>query len=118
MVAVNGVNEDKQALATGIQQIIDGKIAELVDMVRDNQRDIATLKSRITAAKAELRELLELRGAGWSDNTGYARIASDGVRKAYDTQALDELILSDPLQYGWLKDFRKEVSVKGGIQVR
>lgn len=44
MVAVNGVNEDKQALATGIQQIIDGKIAELVDMVRDNQRDIATLK--------------------------------------------------------------------------
>ncbi len=29
----------------------------------------------------------------------------------YDTQALDELILKEPLRYAWLADFRKEVEI-------
>jgi hypothetical protein len=115
---MTAVMNEQSKVSVNIQEILDGKIAELVEEVRDSQERMAALDSRISAAKTQLRELLELRGDAWTDSLGYARVTSDGVRKSYDTQALDQLILSDPLQYGWLKDYRKEFLVRGGVQIK
>ncbi len=49
---------------------------------------------------------------------GYARLTSEGVRTIYDTKALDELIIKDPLHYGWLKDYRNESTVRSTVQVK
>ncbi|HEX3052841.1 MAG TPA: hypothetical protein VHP83_19435 [Aggregatilineaceae bacterium] len=109
---------EKGKVSGAVREILDGKIAELVDDVRESQEQMVVLGNRIGAAKEQLRELLELRGSQWTDDSGYARLSSEGIRKSYDSQALDALILSDPLQYGWLKDYRKEVTVRGGVQIR
>ncbi|HEX3052226.1 MAG TPA: hypothetical protein VHP83_16320 [Aggregatilineaceae bacterium] len=101
-----------------MREVIDGKIAELVEDIRENQEQIAVLENHIKAAKEQLRDLLDLRGSSWTDAAGYARIAADSIRKSYDGKSLDALILSDPLLYGWLKDYRKESVVRGGVQVR
>lgn len=101
-----------------VDTALDERIAELVDTVRINQQRIARLEARIEAVKTELRALLDQRGENWSDDEGYARLVSEGVRYYYDKQALDHLILTDPLRYGWLKDYRKESTVQGGVQVR
>lgn len=97
---------------------LDQQIAERVDLVRGIQERIGTLQDKIQGAKTELRELLEQKGSNWSDTEGYARITSDGLRVSYETKALDELIIKDPLRYGWLKDYRKEATVRGGIQIK
>jgi hypothetical protein len=31
---------------------------------------------------------------------------------------LDGLILGEPLQYGWLRDFRKESTIRSGVQIK
>jgi hypothetical protein len=97
---------------------LDQQIAEQVDLVRGIQERIATLDDKIQAAKEELRRLLEQKGSNWSDAEGYARIISDGIRTSYETKSLDELIIKDPLHYGWLKDYRKESPVRGGVLVK
>jgi len=97
---------------------IDEQIAELVETIRGAQQRITTLEARISDAKVQLRVLLEQRGSNWADDEGYARIAADSVRKFYDTRALDELIITDPLRYGWLKDYRREAIVRGSVQVK
>jgi hypothetical protein len=99
-------------------EVIDEKIIELVDLVRANQQRIAALEARINVAKDQLRDLVNQRGSNWKDDEGYVRLVGESVRKSYDTQSLDELIITDPLRYGWLKDYRKEVTIRGGIQVR
>jgi hypothetical protein len=101
-----------------VDTALDEQIAELVDKVRINQQRIARLESRITSVKDDLRALLEQRGENWSDDAGYARLVSEGVRYYYDKQALDNLIITDPLRYGWLKDYRKESLVQSGVQVK
>ena len=115
---MTAIVSEKPKVNSQIQQILDGKIAELVDEVRKSQEQMNALNERVSIAKEQLRELLEMRGSGWTDDTGYARLATDGTRKFYDARALDDLILADPLQYGWLKDFRKEAAVKGSVQVK
>lgn len=97
---------------------IDERITELVDMVRAHRERIATLEARTESAKAELRQLLELRGENWSDDEGYARIVPESKRTSYETRSLDELIIHDPLHYGWLKDYRKESTIRSSIQIR
>ena len=97
---------------------LNRRIAELVDLIRTNQQQLATIEARIALAKDELRELLEQRGANWSDDSGFALLTSEGVRRYYDTRALDELIINDPLRYGWLKDYRRESIVSGGVRVK
>lgn len=49
---------------------------------------------------------------------GYAQIVAAGTRVTYDTEALNQLILSDPVQYGWLKKYRNENTIQGGVRVK
>ncbi len=98
--------------------VIDNRIAELVDSVRAHRERIATLEAKNDVAKDELRQLLELRGESWSDDEGYARLMAESTRTSYESKALDDLIIRDPLHYGWLKDFRKQSVVRGSIQVK
>jgi hypothetical protein len=108
--------------AKGAIKSIDQEISELVEMVREaNERldEVATeVKPIIEAAKERLRMLLEYRGENWADDTGYARVVSSSVRITYDSKGLDKLIIEDPEQYGWLKQYRSENPVKGGISVK
>lgn len=97
---------------------IDEQIAERVKTIRALQQQAGELAIEIDAIKLELRDLLEHKGSNWTDDEGYARIISEGLRTAYETRMLDDLILKNPLQYGWLKDYRKETLVRGGVQVR
>ena len=113
-----GHEQSTQQASDTMKDLIDRHIAELVDVVRSSQSRINALQDRVTTAKEELHELLEQRGESWSDGEGYARLISEGVRTSYDRIALDRLILDDPLRYGWLKDYRKEQTVQGGVQVK
>lgn len=97
---------------------LDQRIAELVDEVRSLQGRTMVLINKVYELKKELRVLLEERGSNWEDDEGYARLISDGVRVTYDTKALDELIIKDPLHCGWLKDYRKETPFHGSVQVK
>ncbi len=97
---------------------VDDRIAELVETVRAHRERIATLEARNDAAKEELRHLLELRGENWSDEEGYARLVPESTRISYETKGLDELIIKEPLHYGWLKDYRKESAIRANIQVK
>lgn len=108
----------EQTRAAQMEAYIDQQIAERVEEVRDAQVQMGTLAERVERLKAELLALLEQKGSNWSDDTGYARLVAEGVRRTYDTKALDELIISDPLHYGWLTDYRKESTVRGGVQVK
>jgi hypothetical protein len=99
-------------------QDLDDRIAQLVSQIRAAQQSMDRTQARIEDIKNELRILLELRGENWSDDLGYARLTSEGVRTLYDTRALDELIIKDPLHYGWLKDYRSEASIRSTVQVK
>lgn len=97
---------------------LDNRIAELVSCLRDQREQMAALSAESDAAKEELRQLLELRGANWSDNDGYARLVPESTRASYETRSLDALILRDPLQFGWLKEYRKLSNVRSTVQVK
>lgn len=109
----------REAAATpALHAELDSRIAELVEVIRESQNEVVTLQARIEDAKEALRDLLEVRGTNWSDDIGYARLVSEGIRTTYDTKALDNLIVNDPLRYGWLKDYRRESAIMGGVQVK
>lgn len=99
-------------------RIRDDEIADLVEEIRSNRARIERFEESIEEAKERLRVLLEDRGESWSDDDGYARLAAEGLRRYYDSGALDELIINDPLRYGWLKDYRKESAVPSRVQVK
>lgn len=103
---------------TSIPVTIDERISELVETVREHREQIASLEAYNDAAKRELRELLEQRGENWADEDGYARLVPESKRISYESKALDDLIISEPLHYGWLRDFRKESTVRGSVQVK
>jgi|SRR5690606_39842996 hypothetical protein len=109
---------DREQTRAQMEAFIDQQIAERVEEVRDAQAQMGTLSERVDRLKAEILALLEQKGSNWSDGVGYARLVSEGVRRTYDTKSLDQLIISDPLRYGWLTDYRKEFSVRGGVQVK
>ena len=102
----------------GRMNAMDEEIADLVELIRVNRDRIESFEAAISAAKGRLRELLEERGESWSDASGYARLVAEGLRHYYDSGALDEMIISDPLRYGWLKDYRKESQIAGRVQVK
>lgn len=101
---------------------IDEEISELVSMVREAQERISEVDDEvrpvIEAAKERLKMLLSYKGESWADDQGYARIVSEGVRCIYDAKALDKLILEDPEKYGWLREYRREYAVRGGVTVK
>lgn len=101
---------------------IDEEIAELVAIVREGQQRLAEAQAEIQpvvdAARERLAMLLEHRGENWADAEGYARLVSEGVRTSYDAEALDRLILEEPERYGWLRQYRQETSVRGGVRIK
>lgn len=96
----------------------DAKIIELVQNIRAHKNAIDQHQADIDALKIQLETLLIQRGQNWSDDEGYARLQSQGVRVFYSHEELDQLILTDPLRYGWLKDYRHESAVSARIQVK
>lgn len=103
---------------SNVQENTDDEIANIVNRIRDFQQDAESVADKIRALKDRLTVLLQERGANWSDAVGYARLLSTGTRISYDTESLDSLIITDPLRYGWLKDYRKESPVAGRITVK
>jgi len=101
-----------------IARTLDTEIVQLVEMIRETVDEMAAMEDKVRAAKDRLRILLVQRGDNWKDDDGYARLMSDSVRTSYNTRELDELIINDPLRNGWLKDYRKEFTVRGGVQVK
>ncbi|HOA23361.1 MAG TPA: hypothetical protein PK801_13195 [Aggregatilineales bacterium] len=101
---------------------VDEEIAEMVALIREARERLSEVEEEVdpvvARAKQRLEMLLEYRGESWSDGTGYARLASEGTRVVYDAEALDNLIIEDPAKYGWLKQYRKEISVTGGVRVK
>ncbi len=98
--------------------VLDEQIATLVTCIREHRDEIERHEMEIHDAKRQLMSLLEQRGSNWADEHGYARITQEGIRYDYSTGALDELIISDPLHYGWLKDYRKSSPVPLRLLVR
>ncbi len=101
-----------------VVNIVDTRITELVETVRYHRERIAALEARNEAAKSELRKLLLQRGESWSDEEGYARLIPESTRASYETDKLDDLIIHDPLHYGWLKDYRKQSIIRANLQVK
>lgn len=97
---------------------LDMRIEDIVEEIRAYREQVEQLEICITELKAELGHLLEQRGENWSDDKGYARLVSEGERISYNTSALDQLLISDPLRYGWLKDYRVKSPVRGAVQVK
>lgn len=102
------------ARESDIRQRIEG----IVGQIRHYKTEQNELEACIEDLKIELRNLLEAYGSNWSDDEGYARILADAERTYYDTNALDQLIIEDPLHYGWLKDYRQKSPIKSRIQVK
>lgn len=101
---------------------IDQEIAELVGIIREQQARLEQVEAEvlpvIEAAKERLKMLLEYRGENWADDVGYARLFAGGVRRIYDADALDRLIMENPKKYGWLTRYRREVPFSGGVRVK
>ena len=97
---------------------IDQEIADIVSSIRLEQAKIEQIDLEMATLRDRLVKLLRERGGNWSDANGYARLLSEGIRTYYDTQNLDELILTDPLHYGWLKDYRRQTLIPQRVQVR
>lgn len=97
---------------------IETRIARLVSRIRQAQQEIEDCNREIQQDKRELRQLLEQYGGNWQDEEGYARLVSEGFQRFYDVDALDRLILTDPLHYGWLKDYRHERVIAERLSVR
>lgn len=112
----------KNRLDLGVIKTVDDEISEMVAMIREARSRLDEVEDEvdpvIEAAKQRLEMLLQYRGESWSDEEGYARLASDGQRVSYDTNALDELIIKDPAKYGWLKQYRRETTISGGVRVK
>lgn len=94
------------------------EITSLVELIRARKAAIADLTKDLDAARDTLEKLLIERGSAWKDEYGYAMLTSEGERVSYDTKALDELILSDPLKHGWLYDYRRKSAIAASLKVK
>lgn len=117
-VVANGTNGKHGKRGVNRPDLLDMEIAERVDIVRSLQERIESLSGKIQSVKDELRSLLEEKGTNWKDDEGYAALTQDTVRFSYDTRALDDMLLQDPDQNGWLKTFRRESVVRGTVKVK
>jgi hypothetical protein len=99
-------------------QTLDDDILALVQQAREHQNTIAEILNAIYDIKERLVPLLEVRGIGWSDDDGYARLAQEDLSIVYNARALDELILSDPTRFGWLREHRSEIAIPQRVLMR
>jgi hypothetical protein len=97
---------------------LDAEIDRLVQRIREHKVTVEVRNIEIDALKGRLEILLKQKGSNWSDTYGYARLLSEGTRTSYDTEELDRLIITDPLRYGWLKDYRRESTTPPRLQVK
>ena len=96
--------------------LVDARIAELVETIRAHRERIAALEAKNDAAKDELRALLEGRGENWADGSGYARLTAESTRISFDGKGLQKLIDDAPITYAWLSKYSKTSTVRGSIQ--
>lgn len=94
------------------------EIAVLVERIRARKAEIDTLDAQINVDRELVKTLLIDRGESWKDEHGYAMITSEGERVSYDTKALDELVLTDPVKYGWLHDYRRKSVVAASLKIK
>lgn len=87
---------------------INDEIHALVLRFREYEHNINLQQHAMQSVKDRLEVLLQLRGSSWSDGFGYARLSPDNAVCEYDSKALDHLILSDPVHYAWLNQYRKD----------
>jgi hypothetical protein len=99
-------------------EALENEIAATVRDIRQQQEAAERAAIAIYELKNRLEALLKERGSNWQDEDGYARLAAPGVRVNYSREALDSLILNDPLQYGWLKQYRKESELAARVVVK
>ena len=99
-------------------QSLDNEILALVQHVREDQNLIAEKQNAIYEIKAQLAKLLEIRGTNWSDDFGYARLVNEDPNIVYNARALDELIHSDPVRFGWLREHRSEIVIPQRVLIR
>jgi hypothetical protein len=93
-------------------------IKQLVDEIRSYRNEIDQLSNLVDTARENLEELLLDRGTPWKDEDGYAMLVGESERTSYDTKALDELLINDPLRYGWLHDYRRKTAIRPSIKIK
>lgn len=96
----------------------EAEITDLVGKIRARKAEIAALEAWVKADRDELEKLLIDRGSSWKDGEGYAMIVAESERVSYDTKALDELVLSDPLKNGWLYEYRRKSTTAASLKVK
>lgn len=94
------------------------EITALVAKIRARKAEIAALEAWVKADRETLEKLIIDRGSSWKDAEGYAMLVSEGERVSYDTKALDELVLADPLKHGWLHNYRRKSSIAPSLKVK
>ena len=97
---------------------ISNEIGSLVHRIRALQQETDRVHSEIEETKQDLAALLKRYGNLWTDDHGYARLVKAYVLRSYEAEALDRLILSDPLRYGWLADYRRQRLFQDWVLVR
>ncbi|QPC84047.1 hypothetical protein G4Y79_06620 [Phototrophicus methaneseepsis] len=110
--------EKEQTKNNNGQHLQDQQLVELVDEIRGYRDRIDHLREKMNEARDQVETLLIERGGSWKDDEGYAVLVSEGECTSYDANALDELLLNDPLRYGWLKDYRRKSVVSGSVKVK
>jgi hypothetical protein len=104
--------------ANAAREAEEKELQGLVALIRTQQGIIEAAEQQIKTAKERLTALLIARGENWSDEHGYARLSVEGQRTSYDAEALDKMIINNPLHYGWLKDFRRISIIPPRVLVR
>lgn len=97
---------------------VDEDIRDLVDHIRNYESKIQGLERHIDSLKAVLHDRLQMRAMNWSDSKGYARITAEEDLSSYDVKALDKLIITDPVRYGWLGQYRTKSTIPSKVQVK
>jgi hypothetical protein len=108
----------EQSKIVGKQAKNEEAIKQLVEEIRSYRNEIDQLSNLVDTARENLEELLLDRGTPWKDEDGYAMLVGESERTSYDTKALDELLINDPLRYGWLTDYRRKTNIRPSIKIK
>lgn len=96
----------------------DAEIIRRLDCIRQLNVEAERIEDRINVEKDALKHLLKARGSNYEDDQGFARLVADGVRRSYDAEALDRLMLRSKWWDTRLRRYRREFNVRGGVRVK